>query len=143
LDELEYVFFDERPMRRFVEYLRQQGLSPAQADDDGLLKVLLPEDIDDALSERIEAEYDRMMEMNRELYETEGEAGEVGYHAAGITLELEGGVNVYAQVDPRLLGRIMEVLTPEEFNTVVNAIVEAMENPDNRSLCQRMREGDG
>ena len=57
-------------------------------------------------------------------------------------LELNTGENVYAQVDPELLGRIMTVVTPDEFNTVVNAIVEAVENPDARTPCQRIREGD-
>ena len=124
---------------RFVE---QAGLAPSREDDDGLLKVLLPEDIDDALAERIEHHYDEMMELGRELYEQEGDDDEVGYCAAGITVQLADGSNVYAQVDPRLLGRIMEVLTPEEFNLVVNAIAGAVENPDDRSLCQRMRDGD-
>jgi hypothetical protein len=139
---LEYVFFDPRPRDRFVRFVEEAGLTPGLEDDDGLLKVLLPEDIDDDLAERIEGHYDEMMELGRELYEQEGEDDEVGYHTAGITVQLRDGSNVYAQVDPRLLGRIMEVLTPEEFNLVVNAIAEAVENPDARSLCQRMRDGD-
>lgn len=139
---LEYVFFDPRPRDRFVRFVEEAGLAPGLEDDDGLLKVLLPEDIDDDLAERIENHYDEMMELGRELYEQEGEDDEVGYHTAGITVQLRDGSNVYAQVDPRLLGRIMEVLTPEEFNLVVNAIAEAVENPDARSLCQRMRDGD-
>ena len=36
-----------------------------------------------------------------------------------------------------LLGRIMEVLSPEEFGSVVNAIVDAVEQPDRRPLCKR------
>ncbi|BAN68438.1 hypothetical protein [endosymbiont of unidentified scaly snail isolate Monju] len=139
---LEYVFFDPRPRDRFVRFVEEAGLAPGLEDDDGLLKVLLPEDIDDDLAERIENHYDEMMELGRELYEQEGEDDEVGYHTAGITVQLRDGSNVYAQVDPRLLGRIMEVFTPEEFNLVVNAIAEAVENPDARSLCQRMRDGD-
>jgi len=139
---LEYVFFDPRPRDRFVRFVEEAGLTPGLEDDDGLLKVLLPEDIDDDLAGRIEDHYDEMMELGRELYEQEGEDDEVGYHTAGITVQLRDGSNVYAQVDPRLLGRIMEVLTPEEFNLVVNAIAEAVENPDTRSLCQRMRDGD-
>ncbi|HHI77239.1 MAG TPA: hypothetical protein ENJ94_08715 [Gammaproteobacteria bacterium] len=101
---------------------------------------MLPEELDEALAERIEDFYDEMMELGRELYEQEGDQEEVGYHAAGITVQLADGSNVYAQVDPQLLGRIMQVLSPEEFNQVVNAIVEAVENPDARSLCQRMRD---
>ncbi len=139
---LEYVFFDPRPRDRFVQFVEAAGLAPRLEEDDGLLKVLLPEDLDDELAERIEEHYDEMMELGRELYEQEGEDDEVGYHAAGITVQLRDGSNVYAEVDPRLLGRIMEVLTPEEFNQVVNAIAGAVENPDARTLCQRMRDGD-
>lgn len=139
---LEYVFFDPRPRDRFVAHAREQGLEPAMEEDDGLLKVLLPEEIDDELAERIEDFYDEMMELGRDLYEQDAASDEVGYHAAGITVQLADGTNVYAQVDPQLLGRIMQVVSPEEFNLVVNAIVEAVENPDERSLCQRMRDGD-
>ncbi|RMG38794.1 MAG: hypothetical protein D6720_00650 [Gammaproteobacteria bacterium] len=139
---LEYVFFDPRPRDRFVAHVRDRGLEPVLEEDDGLLKVLLPEEIDDDLAKGIEDFYDAMMEMGRELYEQDADSEEVGYHAAGITVQLADGSNVYAQVDPRLLGRIMEVVSPEEFNSVVNAIVEAVENPDSRSLCQRMRDGE-
>ena len=141
MEMLEYVFFDERPLGRFTEYLAQLDLLPQQQQEEGLFKVFLPEDLDEMLLEQIEARYDELMEFSREIYEQEGARDEVGYHAAGITVQLDTGVNVYAQVDPGLLARIMEVLTPGEFNTVVNAIVEAVENPDVRSLCQRMRDG--
>lgn len=137
---LEYVFFDPRPRDRFLEYVLEKGLKPEQGAEDELLKVFLPEDIDDDLSDQVEDFYDEMMVLNQSLYEQEADQEEVGYHAAGITVELGDGSNVYAQVNPELLGRIMQVLTPVEFNDVVNAIVEAVENPDARSLCQRMRD---
>jgi len=137
---LEYVFFDQRPRDSFVEYVAGLGIQARQEHEEGIFKVLLSEDLADELSERIEDFYDQMMALNRQLYEQEGDAEDVGYHAAGITLQLRDGVNVYAQVDPNLLGRIMQVLSPDEFNQVVNAIVEAVESPDTRSLCQRMRD---
>jgi hypothetical protein len=140
---LEYVFFDERPLTQFVDFLEDKGLQPQRGDDEGMFKVMLPEDLEEELAEQIEDRYDELMEMSREIYEQEADADDVGYHAAGVTVQLAGGVNVYAQVDPRLLGRIMEVLTPEEFNEVVNAIAEAVEHPDTRSMCQRMRDAEG
>lgn len=134
---LEYVFFDERPRDGFIKYVADQGLEPVCELEEGVHKVLLPEDIPDELSELIEEQYDRMMALNRSLYEAEVAPD---YQAAGITVQLKDGVSVYAQVPPQLLARIMETITPEEFNEVVNAIVEAVENPDTRSLCQRMRD---
>ena len=139
---LEYVFFDERPRDQFVNFLQEKAVELKLEEDEGLLKVWISEDLDDDLDEAIEDFYDDMMALNQQLYEDENNDAEVGYNAAGIVLELNTGDNVYAQVDPELLGRIMTVVTPDEFNTVVNAIVEAVENPDARTPCQRIREGD-
>ena len=139
---LEYVFFDERPRDQFVTFLQQKSVELKLEENEGLLKVWISEDLDDDLDEAIEDFYDDMMALNQQLYEDENNEAEVGYNAAGIVLELNNGDNVYAQVDPELLGRIMTVVTPDEFNTVVNAIVEAVENPDARTPCQRIREGD-
>ena len=139
---LEYVFFDERPRDQFVNFLQEKAVELKLEDDEGLLKVWISEDLDDDIDEAIEDFYDDMMALNQQLYEDENNEAEVGYNAAGIVLELNTGENVYAQVDPELLGRIMTVVTPDEFNTVVNAIVEAVENPDVRTPCQRIREGD-
>jgi hypothetical protein len=139
---LEYVFFDERPRDQFVNFLQEKAVELKLEEDEGLLKIWISEDLDDDLDEAIEDFYDDMMALNQQLYEDENNEAEVGYNAAGIVLELNTGENVYAQVDPELLGRIMTVVTPDEFNTVVNAIVEAVENPDVRTPCQRIREGD-
>jgi len=139
---LEYVFFDERPRDQFVNFLQEKSVELKLEDDEDLLKVWISEDLGDDLDEAIEDFYDDMMALNQQLYEDENNEAEVGYNAAGIVLELNTGENVYAQVDPELLGRIMTVVTPDEFNTVVNAIVEAVENPDARTPCQRIREGD-
>ena len=139
---LEYVFFDERPRDQFVTFLQQKSVELKLEEDEGLLKIWISEDLDDDLDEAIEDFYDDMMALNQQLYEDENNEAEVGYNAAGIVLELNTGENVYAQVNPELLGRIMTVVTPDEFNTVVNAIVEAVENPDARTPCQRIREGD-
>ena len=54
-----------------------------------------------------------------------------------MVVNLASGDTVYARVDPGLLGRIMQVLTPQELGEVVNAIVDAVENPDGRPLCHR------
>ena len=54
-------------------------------------------------------------------------------------MHLKDGRVSYADIDPRLLGRVMECVTPEEFATIVDAIVTAVENPEQRTYCQRQR----
>lgn len=135
---LEYVFFDQRPFQQFLEFLHQQELEPGTRIADELYEVQLPEDLDEQLSERIEKFYDEMLELNQQLFDQE-QAGDTDYHAAGVVVNLQSGQTVYANVNPELLGKVMAVLTPEEFGNVVNAIVDAVERPDDRTLCQRMK----
>ncbi len=132
---LEFVFFDERPLQGFVDFLQAKRVSHERSDEDETFVVAISEDTDDALLEEIESHYDEMMAFNQSLFEAED--GTVDTHSAGVVLNLKSGETVYAQVDPLLLGRVMEVLTPQEFGDVVNAIVDAVENPDSRPLCKR------
>jgi hypothetical protein len=132
---LEFVFFDPRPRRRFVDFLQTLGVSATELEDDETFGVAIPEDVADELMDEIESCYDEMMAFNQALFEADAE--DAATHAAGVVLNLASGETVYAQVDPVLLGRIMEVVTPQEFGAVVNAIVDAVENPDSRSLCRR------
>lgn len=140
---LDYVFFHRGPFERFVEFARAQGLAPVcrHAEDD--FEVALPDDLDEDLAERIEAFYEEMMDWNRELHEEGlGAQGDL-QQAAGVAVALRDGGAVYAEVDPEVLGRIMGVLTPAEFGKVVDAIVAAVEDPDPRSFCERLREPGG
>ncbi|MEJ2453377.1 MAG: hypothetical protein P8103_04365 [Candidatus Thiodiazotropha sp.] len=132
---LEYIFFDERPWRRFIDYLESLGLQPqASTGDEGWL-VALPEDLEDELDEKIEAFYDQMLEMNESLVaEAEGQSH---VHTAGVNVTLADGRVVQAAVDPKLMQRILSAISPEEVGQLVNAIVDAVENPDERPFCQR------
>ncbi len=134
---LEFVFFNAQPRARFADFLHSRGLAVTVNDDDQTYLVAIPEDIDDALLDEIEAYYDEMMAIDRELFEGAADGDGQGQHTAGVVLNLASGETVYAEVDPLLLGRIMEVLTPQEFGLVVNAIVDAVEHPDARPLCHR------
>ena len=134
---LGYVFFHAIPCKRFVQFLHEQDLEPEVESDGETWEVRLPEELPEELGDAIEEYYDQMLELNQKLHDQEQSDG--GYHAAGVVVNLSRGGTVYAQVDPALLSRIMGVLTPEEFGQVVNAIVDAVENPDTRTMCQRMR----
>ena len=132
---LEYIFFDERPWNRFTEFLQQKGLSPQAEHEEQGYMVRLPEDTDDELMDDIEDFYDEMLDMNQALF-TE-EEGEDHRHSAGVTVNLSDGRTVQVAVDPGLLNRILEVVSTEELGLLVNAIADAVENPDDRSICRR------
>ena len=62
---LEYIFFDQRARDGFVRFVQEKGLDPVCEADDEVWKVLLPEGLQDELSERVEARYDEMMALVR------------------------------------------------------------------------------
>ena len=135
---LDFVFFHPTPQQLFIDWLQQRNLQPETSVADEIYQVRLPEDIDDVLYEAIEEQYERLMEMNEELMKEE-HAGDKDYHMAGISVHLQDGNVSYADIDPDLLGRVMGAITAEEFARLVDAIVTAVEHPQSRTYCQRMR----
>ncbi len=132
---LEYIFFDRRPWQLFIDFLRDQGLDPDHGEEDQGMMVRLPDDTDDALMGAIEERYDELLEMNERLFaEQEGEAH---VHRAGVSVSLSDGRVVEAAVPPALLNRILDVVSTDELGQFVSAIVDAVENPDERPFCQR------
>lgn len=135
MDTIDYIFFHEKPFKLFVEFLRQKELEPGTSSDEDSYEISLPDNLEDSLSEVIEKEYDRLFEMNQQLIEEASPE-----NAAGVVVNLKDGITTYADINPALLSKIMEVLTPQELGDVVNAIVDAVECPDDRSLCERVRD---
>lgn len=135
----EYIFFHPQPAREFADWLKQQGVSTQSRNDGEGFIVEVPEGLDDALDHAIDEKYEALLEMNEALLQEE-RGDEAGYHMAGITVHLKDGRACYADIDPNLLGRVMGCVTPEEFATIVDAIVSAVENPQERTYCQRQRD---
>lgn len=139
---IDYVFFDKRPSEMFADYLRALGLAPEVEAGEETFEVRLPDDVDDSLTDRIEAEYDRLLDMNRDLYYAETEAGPENFSMAGITLFLKDGTTSMVDVTPEFLNRILDVMSYDELADFVAAVVARVEDPDARTFCQRVREGD-
>ncbi len=137
---IEYVLFDKQPFDAFIEWLKARGVPHEFRIEDGNYEIDIPEDLDDDLSDAIDEQYEKCMDMNQELVEQQEREENDGYHMAGVLVTLKDGGISYADVDPRLLGRVMSAISPEEFGEIVNAIVDAVENPQPKTYCQRMRD---
>jgi hypothetical protein len=135
---LEYIFFHEEPCRRFKDFLLQKGVAPLkegldETDVEGLT-VFIRDDLDEDLSDEIEAFYDEMMTLNEALV-AETEDSEL--HKVGLAVSLRDGRSVYAAVDPEVLARVLTVISHDELGKIVAAVADAVENPDERPLCKR------
>ena len=139
---LEYVFFHEKPFQLFVKYLEIKKISPKITIEGDSYEIGIPEDIDDNLLDEVDEKYDELMEMNQNLLEEQEKASPNNYSQASIGFRLKDGRTSNAAIDSNVMARIMEVITPLELNTMVDAIVTAVEEPEERSICQRIRDGE-
>jgi hypothetical protein len=139
---LEYVFFHETPFQSFVKFLEFHKISPKITIEEDSYEIAIPEDIDDDLLNQIDEKYDELMDMNQNLFEEQEGTSSNNYSLASIGFKLSDGTTSHADIDSKLMSRIMEAITPEELNTIIDAIVTAVENPEQRTVCQRIREGE-
>ncbi|MEN8175362.1 MAG: hypothetical protein ABFS23_06345 [Pseudomonadota bacterium] len=140
---LEYVFFHSETCRRFEDKVRSLGLAHSLNHDGTQLTLALAEEsVDDDLADELDALYDELLDTDRRLYEEGKEESPEHFHAAGLVVNLNSGKTVYARIKPALLTRIMEVLAPHELGELVDAVVDAVENPDPRSFCELMRDAE-
>ncbi len=135
---LEYVFFHQQPMDQFCEFLLDKGI-PFQLleSSESLLLAIEEQSINDSMADMIDDHYDVMLDLDQSIYDQGLLEDEENYAAAGVVVNLMDGQSVYADVPGDLLKKIMDVLSPQELGDLVNAIADAVENPDKRALCKR------
>ncbi len=138
---LDFIFFHETPMKKFQTYLESENIPykndtefQASVEETGFT-ISIGDDYELDIVEKIEDYYDEMMELNAELIADEEDENAI--QTAGITVNLSDGTTVMADVDPNLIYKLSEALTPKEILELVNAIASAVEKPDQRPLCKR------
>lgn len=138
---LDFIFFHETPMKKFQTYLDSEKIPyendtefQASIEETGFT-VSISDEYELDVIDKVEKYYDEMMELNEALISTE--EGEEEIKNAGITVNLSDGTTVLADVDPNLIYKLSEALKPQEILQLVNAIADAVENPDKRPLCKR------
>ena len=139
---LEYVLFHQTPLELFVVFLKQNGVEAQTSEDEGIYEIKIPEDLDDALLEAIETRYDELMDMNQELYYQENAPSAENYRMASLTITLANGKTTMAHIRPELLSQVLEVISNDELFELVQSITDAIESPDDRTYCQKVRSGD-
>lgn len=136
---LEYIFFHKRPYEKFIQFLRSKQVEPLKetvdkSDVEGLI-VFIQDNLDETLSDEIEAFYDDMMDLNETLVAEQDDSLEM--NNVGLAVTLADGRSVLATVDPEVLNRILSVISHQQLGEMVDAIADAVENPDERPLCKR------
>ncbi len=139
---LEYVLFHEKPLELFVTFLGTHNVKPETSEDDGVFEIRIPEDLDEDVLDQIERKYDELMDLNQQLYYEENAPAVDNYRMASVAITLKNGQNTMAHIRPELLAQVLEVISDDELFELVKGIVDAVETPDERTYCQKVRAGD-
>lgn len=128
----EYVFFEAGMRARFAEYVEGEG-AECHLDEEELI-ARVPEEIDDALAERIDDCYEKILQETGEMF-ADTEMG-LERNVAGVQVQLANGSPCTIRIDPDILGRVLESLSMEEFRDLCQVIAEGVERRDDRPICQ-------
>lgn len=121
----------------FDEFLKQHNIplekGQEETDVEGFL-INIPDDLDEEISEKIEQYYDELMDMDEGLVE---EDPSDTIDQAGLAVSLITGESILVSVNPDVLNRMLTVVSRDEVSAFIDAIVTAVESPDDRPLCKR------
>lgn len=137
---LDYILFNEKPYQLFVNWLKEKDIDCEVSRDEEDYVIKVSEKLDEGLLDAIDDKYEEFMEMSQDIIDAEEKDKHEGYQMAGVIVTLKDGSISYADIDSKLLSRVISVISPEELGEMVSAIADAVENPQTQTYCQRMRE---
>jgi len=132
---LEYVLFAELLRDRFTSWLDDNGIDYRTAGDGEELLVLVAEDIDEDVQDRIDEQYDLLLEESARIADEQDDSPDA-VHLVGIQFQRSDGVTGHVRITPELANRLHRCLDMVELQAFVQTVVDAVENPDNRPLCK-------
>ena len=139
---LEFIFFHLNICKLFTNFIEELNIEYQVNDDTETITVSVSEDVDDELIEQLEEEYDRLLDLSRDQTDNDEGESQDNYQKASLLISLENGDKSYAHVDMDLINRVLRVISTDELNQFIESIVDAIENPDDRSYCQIIKDGD-
>jgi len=137
---LEYLFFTPAIADKFAAALQENGLAYVREIEpmQGATLLKIAEGVDDALWDSLDELYEVLNTEDQTLLEA-GLVDEDAKSTAGIYLQLAGGRQTVAQINPDVMNRMLSVITMDEFNAFIETIVRNVETPDDSAICQRQQ----
>jgi len=131
----EYIFFDPALRDRFTSFVAARGIDfSVRPDTIAGFVVDLPDDLADSLAEAVEAEYDALMDQQRELVEAMD--GDEARDLMGVDVTLADGRTLTVRLPAAQARRLFAHFDSEEIHALVAAIAESVLDPVDAPLCR-------
>ena len=135
---IEYLFFNKKISQKFLEVLKQKKIvweEEIEAVQDAI-SIKVSEDIGDELWDELDEVFDTLTVEDQMMLEASiDDDGLIS--TAGIYLQLAGGKQTVAKINPATMNKMLEVITMEEFNEFIEVIVNSVEEPDDSPICKK------
>ena len=134
---LDYLFFNQSVANKFIDFLDKNGLEWTQEREkiQNALVLKTSDDIDDDLWDALDEFYDTLSHEDAKL--SDANASDDSIETAGVYIQLHNGKQTIAKVDSLVMNRILDVISMDEFNDFIEAIVQSVENPNDSAICKR------
>jgi len=134
---LDYLFFNQSVADSFINFLDGNKLEWTQEREkiQNALVLKISDDIDDDLWDALDDLYDILSFEDAKLSDTHT-SDDDSIEAAGVYIQLHNGKQTIAQVDPLVMNRILDVISMDEFNDFIEAIVCSVEKPNDSAICK-------
>jgi uncharacterized membrane-anchored protein YitT (DUF2179 family) len=137
---LEFIFFHHNISKLFTDFLTGLCIEYQVEGDEDTITVSISDDVNDERVEQIEDEYDRLLDLSRDQTDSEEGESRDNYQKASLMITLNNGERSYAHVDVDVINRVLCTISTDELNRLIEAIADAVENPDDRSYCQIIKD---
>lgn len=141
LDQFEYTFFDANIASSFAKQCESMGFNVEQRAEESptgenLFEVLILDAMNDEQAEQIEEIYSDML-FGEQAAQIEGNDGEAIADVCGVQVQLVSGAFTTVAIHPKIMNKILSVLTIDELQKFLAQVAEDIENPKDGPICRR------
>jgi len=133
---LEYAFFENRFRDQFIDWLKSIDMEYQTQDGELELLVLVDEDIEEEIEDKLEEQYDLIME-RQALSADENDDPEIHINLVGVQYTATDGNVHHVRLQPEIVNRITRSISHVELQEFVQTIADGVLNPDDRPLCKK------
>jgi hypothetical protein len=133
---LEYAFFENRFRDQFTDWLKLIDVEYQTADGELELLVLVDEDIDNEIEDKLEEQYDLIMEQQT-ISADENDDPETHINLVGVQYTDTDGCAHHVRLAPDIVNRITQSISHIELQEFVQTVADSVLNRDDRPLCKK------
>ncbi len=136
-DTLEYLFYTTPVFDKFVLVLDDKGIPWTYSEEaiHNFSVVHITEEAIEPHWDEMDDLYDELAIEDQRSMESNGN-NSTDINTAGIHIQLSDNTQTIAQVNPDVINRILDVISPDEFTEFIDTVVKSVEYPDDTPVCK-------